>query len=80
MAKKNDEAGLRGLATASIICSVMSWVVLAIVLAPMGIVFAILALKSKDNTTRTCAIVGLVIGVVTLALVLYSLIIISAMR
>lgn len=80
MTKKNDEEGLRGLAIASIICSVTSWIAFAIVLAPMGIVFSILSLRSRDNTTRTCAIVGLVIGVVTLALLLFSFAVISAIR
>ncbi len=79
MTKKYDEDGLRGLAIASIICGVSSWIVLAIVLAPLSIVFAILSLKSKDNTTRTLGIVGLVIGIVTLALLLFSYAILLSM-
>lgn len=79
MTKKYDEDGLRGLAIASIICGVSSWIVLAIVLAPLSIVFAILSLKSKDNTTRTLGIVGLVIGIVTLALLLFGYAILLSM-
>lgn len=79
MAKKYDEDGLRGLAIASIICGVSSWIVLAIVLAPLSIIFAILSLKSRDNTTRTLGIVGLVIGIVTLALLLFSYAILLSM-
>lgn len=79
MAKKEDEAGLRGLAIASVICSLASWVAFAIVLAPMGIVFAILALKSKDNTTRTWAIVGLVTGIVVASLMLFGFLIFLSM-
>lgn len=80
MTKKNDEDGLRGLAIASIICGVGSWIVFAAALAPLSVVFAILSLKSKDNTTRTLGIVGLVIGIVALSLLIYSLIIISAIK
>ena len=78
MAKKYDEDGLRGPAIASIICGVGSWIVFAIALAPLSVVFAILSLKSKDNTTRTLGIVGLVIGIVALSLLLFSYAILSA--
>ena len=80
MSKNNNEDGLKGLAIASIICGVVSWLVLAIVLAPMSAVFGGLALKAKDNSTRAMATIGLVIGVVSTALYLFSMIMIAHIR
>lgn len=69
----NNEDGLKGLAVASVICGIASWFVLALVLAPMGTIFAVLAMKAKDNSTKTWATIGLIIGVVSLAFLLFSL-------
>lgn len=80
MSKNNNEDGLRGLAIASIICGAVSWLVLAVVLAPMSAVFGGLALKTKDNSTRAMATIGLVIGVVSTALYLFSMIMIAHIR
>lgn len=80
MTKKTDEDGLKGLGVASIVCGVMSWIVLAIVLAPMGVVFGCLALKSKDNSTRNLAIIGLIVSVVALSLTLFSYAIIAGVK
>lgn len=80
MSKNNNEDGLRGLAIASIICGVVSWLVLAVVLAPMSAIFGGLALKTKDNSTRAMATIGLVIGVVSTALYLFSMIMIAHIR
>ena len=80
MTTNNNEDGLKGLAVASIVCGVTSWIVLAIVLAPMGVVFGCLALKSKDNSTRNCAIVGLIISIVALSLLLFNYAIIAGVR
>lgn len=80
MSKNNNEDGLKGLAIASIICGVVSWLVLAIVLAPMSAVFGGLALKAKDSSTRAMATIGLVIGVVSTALYLFSMIMIAHIR
>ena len=80
MSKNNNEDGLRGLAIASIICGVVSWLVLAVVLAPMSAIFGGLALNTKDNSTRTMATIGLVIGVVSTALYLFSMIMIAHIK
>ena len=74
MAKK-DESGLRGLATASLICSIASWLILGIVLAPLGIIFGIMSLNSKNSGTKTMATVGLVIGVVSITVYIFSVMI-----
>lgn len=68
----NNDDGLKGLATASIICGALSWVIFAIVLSPLGVVFGCLALKSKDNSTRNLAMVGLIVSIVALSLTLFS--------
>lgn len=72
----NNEDGLKGLAVASIVCGIVSWFVLAIALAPMSAIFGGLALKSNDNSTRAMATIGLVIGVVSTALYLFTMAII----
>ena len=80
MTTNNNEDGLRGLAVASIICGIASWFVLAIVLAPMGTIFAVLAMKAKDSSTKTLAIVGLVIGIVSLMIMFAAMSILIKMR
>jgi fructose-specific phosphotransferase system IIC component len=80
MTTNNNEDGLRGLAVASIICGVASWFVLAVVLAPMGTIFAVLAMKAKDSSTKTLAIVGLVIGIVSLMIMFAAMSILIKMR
>ena len=72
MATNNNEDGLKGLAVASVICGIASWFVLAVVLAPMGTVFAVLAMKAKDSSTKTWATIGLTIGIVSVAFLLFS--------
>ena len=74
---ENNNDGLKGLAVASIVCGITSWLVLAIVLAPMGTIFGVLALKSKDNSTRNLAIIGLIVSIVALSLTLFSFAIIA---
>lgn len=76
---ENNE-GLKGLAIASIVCGTASWLVFAIILAPLGTIFGILAMKSKDETTKTIAIVGLVISIVALSLTLLSIAIVAGSR
>ena len=80
MTTNNNEDGLKGLAVASVICGIASWFVLAIVLAPMGTIFAVLAMKAKDNSTKTWATIGLTLGVVSVAFLLFSWTVILNMR
>lgn len=77
---ENNNDGLKGLAIASIICGVASWFVLAIALAPMSAIFGGIALKSNDNSTRAMATIGLVIGIVSTALFLFSMFLLAGMR
>lgn len=78
--ENNNNDGLKGLAIASIICGVASWFVFAIVLAPMSAIFGGLSLKSDDNSTRSMATIGLVIGVVSTAMFLFSMIILASIK
>ena len=78
--ENNNNDGLKGLAIASIICGVASWFVLAIALAPMSAIFGGIALKSNDNSTRAMATIGLVIGIVSTALFLFSMFLLAGMR
>ena len=80
MTTNNNEDGLKGLAVASVICGIASWFVLAIVLAPMGTIFAVLAMKAKDNSTKTWATIGLTLGIVSVAFLLFSWTVILNMR
>lgn len=77
---ENNNDGLKGLAIASIICGVASWFVLAIALAPMSAIFGGIALKTNDNSTRAMATIGLVIGIVSTALFLFSMAILAGAR
>jgi len=80
MAKTNQDDGLQGLAIASIICSSLSWLVLGIILAPLGVAFGAISLKSSNSSTRTLGICGLVIGVVSLTILVFSFMILAAVR
>lgn len=72
--------GLRGMAIAGLLCGATSWVVLGIVLAPLGLVFSIVSVKSKDATTKTIATIGVVVSAVALAVLLFSLAVIANLR
>ena len=78
MAKKDD--GLRGIGIASVVCGIASWLILGIILSPISIVFGAMAMKSKDNTTKTWGTAGLVIGIVSLSLLLFSFIILASIK
>lgn len=78
--ENNNNDGLLGLAIASIICGVGSWFAFAIVLAPLGVVLGLLSLGSKNSTAKNCAIVGLMVSIVSLALFLFTMAMIAGMR
>ena len=80
MTTNNNEDGLKGLAVASVVFGVASWFVLAVVLAPMGTIFAVLAMKAKDNSTKTWATIGLTLGIVSVEFLLFSWTVILNMR
>ena len=75
---END--GMKGLAVAGVICGIASWFVLGIVLAPLGLVFSIVSMKSKDASTKTLATIGMTISVVAVSFLIFSLALISSMR
>lgn len=75
---END--GMKGLAVAGVICGIASWFVLGIVLAPLGLVFSIVSMKSKDASTKTLATIGMAISVVAVSFLIFSLALISSMR
>lgn len=72
--KKNQSSSF---AVASFVCSLCSWLVLGIILAPLSIVFGCISI-SRNERNKGLAISGLVIGSVALAVLLLSLAIISA--
>ena len=71
---------LTGYAVASIACGIGSWFVLGIILAPLGVVFAIIGMKSQDSSTRTMATLGMVISVAALSLLAFAMIILASAR
>lgn len=62
---------------ASIVCSALSWVVLGIVLAPLGVVFGCIGL-TKGKQSKVLSAIGLAIGAVALAMLLISFMAASA--
>jgi hypothetical protein len=62
---------------ASIVCSVLSWLVLGIVLAPLGVVFGCIGL-TKGKQSKILSAIGLAIGAVALAVIIISFIAASA--
>lgn len=60
----------------SIVCGVLSWVVLGIVLAPIGVVLGIIGLSKDQN--KVLATIGLIVSLIALTIVAYSMIILSA--
>ena len=75
---END--GLKGLAIAGLVCGTASWLILGIVLAPLGLVFSILAMKSKDSSTKTIATVGMTISVVAVSFLIFSIAVLASLR
>lgn len=59
-------------AVLSFICSVLSWVVFGIILAPLGIVFGAVSL-GKNESNRGLAIAGITIGGVALFVMIVAL-------
>lgn len=64
-------------AVASLVCSILSWVVLGIVLAPLSIIFGVISLSRKEKSAGM-AIAGIIIGSIATAVCVFSLIIISS--
>ena len=60
----------------SIVCGVLSWIVLGIVLAPIGVVLGIIGLSKDQN--KVLATIGLIVSLIALTIVVYSMIIVSA--
>ena len=61
---------------ASLACSIASWIIFGIILAPLGIIFGCISL-SKNEKNKGLGIAGLIIGSVALAVYIFSLIIIA---
>lgn len=72
--------GLKGIAIASVVCGIGSWFILGIVLAPLGVVFGVMAMKSQDSSTKTWATVGMAVSIVALSLLLFSFAILAGAR
>ena len=59
----------------SIVCGVLSWFVLGIVLAPLGLVFGCIGI-SKD-TNKVPAVIGLVVSCIALAVIVFSVLLVA---
>lgn len=75
---END--GLKGLSIAGLVCGTASWFIFGIILAPLGLIFSIVAMKSKDSTTKTIATIGMAISVVALSFLIFSIALISSLK
>lgn len=64
-------------AVASLVCSLVSWVVFGIILAPLSIVFGVISLSKKERNSGM-AIAGIIIGSIATAVCVLSLIVISS--
>jgi drug/metabolite transporter (DMT)-like permease len=61
----------------SLICSLMSFVVFGIILAPLGAIFGIVSL-AKDEKNKGFAIAGIIIGCIVFIVMLYAFAVMSA--
>jgi hypothetical protein len=75
---END--GLKSLAIAGLVCGTASWLILGIILAPLGLIFSILAVKSNNSSTKTIAIIGIVISAIAVAVLVFSMAILASLR
>lgn len=62
---------------ASIVCSVLSWLVLGIVLAPLGIVFGVIGL-TQNKQSKILSAIGIAIGAVAVAILIISFMVTNA--
>ena len=73
MAKKNNS---NSFAVASLVCSLLSWIILGIVLAPLSIVFGAVSL-GRNEQSKAMAVWGIAIGSVALFVMFVSLLVLS---
>lgn len=76
--KNND--GLTIYAITSVAFGVISWFALAIILAPLGIIFGAIAMKSENAGTKALAVVGVIISAIMLTIYVLSLAILAGVR
>ena len=74
MTRKNNS---NSFAAASLVCSLMSWVVLGIILAPLSIVFGAVSLGRREQS-KAMAVWGIAIGSVALFVLFVSMIILAS--
>lgn len=60
----------------SIVCGALSWFILGIILAPAGLVLGIIGISKDSN--KAPSVVGLVISAIALTVVVYSMLLVSA--
>lgn len=77
MAKKQLQNESSAYGIASLTCSIASWLIFGIILAPLGIIFGCISL-SKNEKNKGLGIAGLAIGIAALLLIMYSLAIINS--
>lgn len=68
--KKQEEPTTPIIGIISIICSVLSWVVMGIVLAPAGIILGIIGASVEKE--KTPSIIGIIVGAVALIVLVFA--------
>lgn len=74
MTKKNNS---NSFAVASLVCALLSWVVLGIILAPLSIVFGAVSLGRREQS-KAMAVWGIAIGATALFVLFVSMIILAS--
>ena len=72
MANKKVQNQTPAFGIASLICSLMSFVVFGIILSPLGVIFGIVSL-AKNEKSKGFAITGMIVGSLVFVFMLYYL-------
>ena len=59
----------------SIIFGILSWIVLGLIFAPIGLVFGIIG-ASKNNDEKALAIIGVILNLISLLIIIVSIMIV----
>lgn len=70
--KKVVENQSNAFGVASLVCSVLSWIVFGIILAPLGIIFGAVSL-SRNEKNCGLAIAGIIVGSIALLVLLVAM-------
>lgn len=77
MANKKVQNQTASFGIASLVCSLMSFVVFGIILSPLGVIFGIVSL-AKNEKNKGFAIAGIIVGALVFVFMLYAFAVMSA--